>query len=351
MSDFINIADVLASAPPQLSLKEAERLAADHFGMEGSLTPLPSERDANFRLQCESGEKYLLKISNSAEPYDVASFQVAVLQFLEREAPDLRVPRVIPSRFGEAVVRRKAEGGTVRLLSFLAGQALAEFPPDRHLLAAVACAGACLAKVLSGFDFPGESRSTIWDLQNAAALRPLIDAIEEPSLRAAVRTILDHFERDISPKLPTFRRQVIHGDLNPHNLLCNSQGTDIVGIIDFGDMVFAPVICDVAIGAAYQINKEDVVGSLQCFVANWHKAFPLDIEEIAILRDLVAVRMATTVTVASWRASRYPDNAEYILRNYDRAAACLNAVLEVPTERMRDALKDVRDENSDDERP
>src|SRR5437762_5372933 len=39
---------------------------------------------------------------------------------------------------------------------------------------------------------------------------------------------------------------------------------------------------------------------------------PFEPEELAILADLVAARLATIVTISAWRVRRYPENAAYI---------------------------------------
>ena len=50
----------------------------------------------------------------------------------------------------------------------------------------------------------------------------------------------------------------------------------------------------------------------------------------ALLRDLTATRMLTTLAIASARAARYPENAAYILRNVPAAAAGLRALAAAP---------------------
>src|SRR5581483_12030555 len=39
---------------------------------------------------------------------------------------------------------------------------------------------------------------------------------------------------------------------------------------------------------------------------------PLEPEELELLGDLVATRLAAIVTISAWRVSRYPENAAYI---------------------------------------
>ena len=62
------------------------------------------------------------------------------------------------------------------------------------------------------------------------------------------------------------------------------------------------------------------------FVAAYHAVYPLLAEEIDILFDLIALRQAMTVTITEWRATLYPDNKAYILRNHPRAAAALDVL-------------------------
>ena len=64
--------------------------------------------------------------------------------------------------------------------------------------------------------------------------------------------LLEGFERHAVPLLRGLRRQVIHNDFNPHNVLADAvDDTRIAGVIDFGDMVHAPLVQDLATACAY----------------------------------------------------------------------------------------------------
>ena len=52
---------------------------------------------------------------------------------------------------------------------------------------------------------------------------------------------------------------------------------------------------------------------------------PLNDAELDLLFDLITARMVTTLSITSWRAARYPENAAYILRNAPAAKAGLAA--------------------------
>ena len=48
---------------PKFNLDDASQVARDQFGIEGSISELPSERDQNFKIESPFGD-YVLKIAN-----------------------------------------------------------------------------------------------------------------------------------------------------------------------------------------------------------------------------------------------------------------------------------------------
>merc|ERR1712113_891723 len=58
--------------------------------------------------------------------------------------------------------------------------------------------------------------------------------------------------------LASLPHSVIHSDLNDTNLLFNSSGTEVLGVIDFGDSIYSCTIFDPAIAAGYySLGQED----------------------------------------------------------------------------------------------
>ena len=53
--------DPLDSPPPAFGAHDAERLAADVFGVDATGSPLVSERDQNVRLVTDDGSGFVLK--------------------------------------------------------------------------------------------------------------------------------------------------------------------------------------------------------------------------------------------------------------------------------------------------
>ncbi|MCX8507336.1 MAG: phosphotransferase [Rhodobacteraceae bacterium] len=316
---------LLVSTPPDFAEAAVARMAEDHFGRSGRLKRLTSERDLNFQLIAADGESHVLKIANLAEPIDSIRFQTEALLHLERAAPDLPVPRVVRTRAGASDVTLP-EGNSLRLLSWVEGEPLHRARSSAAQSRAMAGIGAALARALRGFDHPAADHDLLWDIKQAARLRALLPAITDGDLRHLVEARLDVFDARIAPALPALRWQVVHNDLNPHNVLVDpADHARVTGILDFGDMVRTPLVCDVAVTASYQIDAADPLASLVAFACAWHAVDPLMESELDLLYDLVATRMITTIAIAGWRAARYPDNAAYILRNVPRALAGLQA--------------------------
>jgi hypothetical protein len=314
---------LLSLPPPQVAPDHLARLAAQHWGLTGTLHPLTSERDQNHRLDTPHGS-FSLKLANPAEPPALTSAQTKALHHLERHAPDLPCPRVIPTRQGHLI--EATPDGALRLLTWLPGTPLANLPRTPALATAIGSALGRLDATLASFHHPATDHPLLWDIRNAADLVPLLPAVG-PDLRPRIAAILTRFTSITAPALARLPRQVIHGDFNPHNLLADpARPTCLTGILDFGDMTLSHRICDLAVAASYLIDPSDPASLLVPLTCAYHQANPLTAHEIALLPDLIAARLVTTLAISAWRAARYPDNAAYILRNAPTSRAGLDAL-------------------------
>jgi len=69
--------------------------------------------------------------------------------------------------------------------------------------------------------------------------------VADDGLRDLISHCLNEFEQNVLPVFGSLRHQVIHGDLNPGNVLVAENDDEMIaGVIDFGDMVRAPLIID-----------------------------------------------------------------------------------------------------------
>jgi hydroxylysine kinase len=322
------LGELLDVAAPEVTVAEAEALALVQFDLDARATPLTGERDRNFHLVDRDGRPFVLKVLHPAEPADVTDLQSRLLLHLAKAAPDLAVPRVVLPRGDglEFIWRTDARPARrVRCLTYLAGRPLHLVPGTTAQRQAL---GGFLAKLdlaLADFRHPADGYDLLWDIKLAGRVRPLLADLDHPEKRALAEAALDRFSQHVAPVLPQLRSQVVHNDFNPHNILADAVTTDaIAGVIDFGDVVRAPLVQDLAVAAAYQIGVDGhpLQGAAD-MATGFHAICPLLPEEIDLLPELIAARLALTIAVSSWRAARHPDNANYILRNQGKAWAGL----------------------------
>ncbi|WP_176073432.1 aminotransferase class III-fold pyridoxal phosphate-dependent enzyme [Brucella intermedia] len=299
---------------PDFSPEEAEVLAQLHFGVTASASPLDSERDRNFRLKTGNGSAdWILKIVNASEPPVESEFQTALLQHLAKADPALAVPRLKASLSGEVLASVKKDQGkphALRVASWLPGTPLAEVPRTRTLMHNLGAALGELDRALQGFIHPGALRDFDWDLRHAGRARDRLHFIDKAEDRAVAERFLARFERDVAPKLPLLRAQVIHNDANDWNVLVDSRDNErIAGLIDFGDSVHTVLIAEVAIACAYSIlDMDDPIGAAAALAAGFHAKYPLLPQEIDLLFDLIAMRLVTSVTLSASRREKTDDN-------------------------------------------
>ncbi len=196
------------------------------------------------------------------------------------------------------------------MASWLPGTPLAEVKRTKTLMHNLGSALGELDRALQGFIHPGALRDFDWDLRHAGRARDRLHFIDKPEDRAVIERFLVRFERDVAPKLPLLRAQVIHNDANDWNVLVDPQDNErIAGLIDFGDAVHTVLVAEVAIAAAYSIlDMDDPIGAAAALAAGFHAKYPLLPQEIDLIFDLIAMRLVTSVTLSASRREKTDDN-------------------------------------------
>ncbi len=313
---------VLEETPPSFSADDVARIAAERFGLDGTVRDLGSERDQTFLVEGQAGSG-VLKISNLGESSPTLDLEAEAILHILRVDPELPVarPRAVSDAPGAAAYRAAVEGPDgvhfVRLFERLHGRsgggAGAPDLSDR----AVRAYGETHARLnlaLRGFFHPAADRELLWDLAQAAKLRPHLDSIADRERRRLVEAVLDRYEERVAPQWPRLRAQIVHGDLNLDNVLLDDQGR-IRGIVDFGDAVHTAQLADFAVALASLMrgrSGDDVFRIGRIAVDGYSSRIPLEPEELELLGDLVATRLAQIVVISAWRATRYPENAANI---------------------------------------
>jgi 4-aminobutyrate aminotransferase-like enzyme/Ser/Thr protein kinase RdoA (MazF antagonist) len=196
---------------------------------------------------------------------------------------------------------------------------------DVRAIRAYAAMHARMNLALRGFFHPAAGRELLWDLQHASKLRRIVGAIDDDPRRALVESVLDRYEARVAPRWPRLRAQVVHGDLTLGNVLFDDDGR-ISGIVDFGDTGHSAVVADFAVGLASLLRgrgDDDVFRIARIAADGYASRMPFEPEELDVLADLVAARLATIVTISAWRMRRYPENAAYIEAEDDDSWALL----------------------------
>ncbi len=331
------IKKILTTSPPVFDDAAATKVALDTYGIDGVVRSLVSERDQNFKLRSRDGERYVLKISNHAEQFEVIDFQIQALLHIAKKDPPIPLPRVIPTLDG-ALHGRIEHGGRphfVRLLSWLDGSILHEATAGPLLAERLGRFLARLGVALQGFDHPGADLPLLWDMKRAADLADFIGYIEEPGLRRMVADTLDRFVTVVKPVLDTLRTQVIHNDMNPGNVLMDKERPNrISGLIDFGDLTKSPLIIDLAVAASYQLSPgDDPLAGVLPMISGYHGVAPLQPVEMELLTDLIRTRLITSLLIGSYRATLFPENREYLLISHQSAKNFLLNLNHLPADK------------------
>jgi Ser/Thr protein kinase RdoA (MazF antagonist) len=209
---------------PRLTAATAEQLAADLFGVRGQASPLPSERDQNFRIDsidaadgrgvCPEGSRIRPKTAPWSRPRTLRCGTWRQSAWCPRSSPRRKAADI-----------GKHEQYFVRLVTVLPGHPLGNI--GRHTDALLADLGRAVGRMdraLASFDHPAIHREFYWDLAKRAGARSLDICRASRMRRCAtlVESILRLHHDAVAPRLPAFRRSVIHGDVNDFNVLADS---------------------------------------------------------------------------------------------------------------------------------
>jgi Ser/Thr protein kinase RdoA (MazF antagonist) len=291
---------------PSFTQAEALALAKREFGIAGAVSALPSERDQNFLIAGESGEKFVLKIANSHDTPQLLDFQNRAMRRVEESTPGCRVQRVVSSlRGGDVVGVRQSgtgRGHRVRLLTWIDGEVLARCASRGPAL--FESIGAALGKIdaaLCSFTHPAMHRVLQWDLRQAGIAREHARLLPTPK-RAHVERLFAQWE---GIDWSTLRHSVIHGDANDYNVIVGAGS--MVGLLDFGDIVYSATVCELAIALAYiMLGEPEPLNVAAQVTRAYQRHYPLNKSERAALYPLMLSRLAISVCYSAHNRARNP---------------------------------------------
>ena len=336
-------ADWHASVAPEADPGEVRRALERHWGLVGTLTPLYAERDQNFRLDTDAGP-FLVKLSHPDIGAERLAYENSVLVQLQ-QAPDApTVPGPVVTEAGATLIDLP-DVGIARVLDWLPGTPLdpmTSLPASREALGAV-CAR--LNQALADVEPPSSDilpRDLPWDLQNLSSVAGLRDRLPGSAPDAHVGFVLERFDNEAVPALCGLSRQLVHNDLNPDNLLFDPNNpAHAPAVIDFGDMVEAPIVCDLAVACAYLVGEkgQHALSGVADTVRGFYRVRPLTGTEIDVLPLLIAGRMCQTLLIQGARVSEGQDPSGDLRQVVARAGQRLSRLLDEGLETVRRRLR------------
>jgi Ser/Thr protein kinase RdoA (MazF antagonist) len=279
---------------PLISLNQVREVVNELYCIDGDYKELNCERDISYRIRTDSGVAYVVKISNAAEPEGVVDFQIEALKHIAEQDSELLVPEMIPTKNNKFYDWAQSDNGhrhMIRMLTYMEGHAMdttpAAFNPKTRYNIGVTVGR--LTKSLRNFYHPyASSNNHLWDMNRCLELRPYIRYLNDRSTRELCNKILDRAECFILPQVKRTRWQVVHHDAHPDNVLVDPQDpTRVVGVIDFGDMLFGPVLADLAAASDSYDDDTDPLEALCSTTAGFDSSFPLEEDEIDLVRQQV----------------------------------------------------------------
>src|SRR5436190_13827969 len=243
----------------RFSDSQAEELIKKYYGLDIKAKSLTGEYDFNYLLKDERGRKYILKIASADHCYDFFDAQIKIVNHLSGTEVADKFSQYIKTAEGNELTILEQEGKKyyMCLLSFLEGEFWMNLPmrPDALHIDLGNFLGK-MDRALTDFAHPAMHRHYIWDISNAMDANRKLHCIKDHERRRIAGYFLMQFETEVLPYISSLRHGYLHHDANDTNILV--QGDNVVGLIDFSDMVYTALINNLAVACTYaMMNHPD----------------------------------------------------------------------------------------------
>ncbi|MFC2082513.1 aminotransferase class III-fold pyridoxal phosphate-dependent enzyme [Candidatus Bipolaricaulota bacterium] len=298
-----------------LRVEDIAALLAESYGVSGDLSRLPGE-NVNYLVSTPANERFVFKLSGEEQTSDFLELEHQAVERVHAANLDIRLPRLIPSKSDESEGRYDTSDGTIvrgRLVEFLPGTPWSDAGvATSHQLRELGRILAKLDLALADVDLPVAHRSHRWDLAAADQHRSSVELVEDSARRRLLEESFHLYAACAAPRFNSLPQSLIHGDANDENVLV--QDGHIVGLLDFGDCLFNPTICELAIAIAYaMLDHPDPLQAGAEIVAGYHSERPLKREELEVIFPLICGRLSVTVAVAAERRLIAPDHPNWFV--------------------------------------
>jgi len=318
--------------PPHLSETRLLALAKRHFDVAGPLRFLEGERDQNCLITGTDGQRYVMKLSGAGEDPAVIDFQLRALLHIESRAPEIPVPRVMRGVDGSLLYPCPGPKGEhqLRMLTWLPGILYQQ--GSRPSASGLFGIGAFLARLncaLRGFSHPAAGHFMPWASTNGLIFKQQLFDLLPVDVRTLAAPELQRLKDEVYPMLPQLRSQVIHHDGHDANLLrASADSEQVAGIIDFGDMIYGPVVCDLAVSLSDFIQgADDPVAVAEAMCRGFSSVMPLLPEETDLLLDMVMARLILILQLFEFRRRNMKNPPDFVTSDQPAIISGLRALL------------------------
>ena len=280
------------------------------YNLLGSkVTPMVGYDSTNFKVE-DAGKKYVLKrYPAHGENLEMLLAENALLQFLSATHPN-KFPTPICNMKGEEItlIKENNKVFAYRMLTFLEGTFLGEMELTPRVLESFGQFMAQLDLTLMPYrSLVLKGKQTSWDITHLHLSKKYLEYIPDPGDRKLVSYYMLQFKEEVEDQLPHLRHSLIHNDGNEWNVL--ADGEKIRGLIDFGDMVYAPLVNEVVVSLTYlMMGKDDPLSFVLPFLKHYHSLLPLEEKELSLLYYLIAARLCVSVCHSAYHKKQQPGN-------------------------------------------
>ncbi len=296
-------------------IEQLQALLRECYNISGELSRLPGENE-NFEVATKDEGRFVLKVAGENILRETLKLEHCIVEHLTQSALALALPRTVLNKDGEVISSYTHEGQQevqVRLIEFVPGIPWGEVNKRGiDLWHDLGYKLASLDLALSTFDDPALHRTHRWDLTAASQHRSKIPLVQDEEKRHILEWMFHLYAANAIPQLDDLPHAIIHSDANDENLLV--QDGQVVGLLDFGDSLFNPTICELAVALAYALLKQDdPLWAGAEIVSGYHAVRPLSLQELEVLYPLIVGRLCTTVAIAAERREIDPEHPTWFV--------------------------------------
>ena len=324
---------VTVEKPMAESSRSSEHLShilLTEYGVEGTVSRLAGENE-NYLVTESAGQRFVYKLADRERTSDIVDLEHRAIEAIVDSGVDLGLPRIVPTRQAEIESTDSQPDGSEirgRLVEFVEGTAWGEAgAPSAEQRRDLGRRMAEVVLALGDFDHPAAHRTHRWDLAAGDHLRSNVSLVANDHRRQILQRAFHLYVAGAQMFLEDLPKSIIHGDWNDENALV-SDGR-VVALLDFGDCLYNPTICELAIAVTYAIMDEvDPLGAGAEIVAGFHQIRPLLADELEVLFPLICGRLAASVSTAAERRQIDPDRSAWFAHE-ERAWQAIERLLKI----------------------